>query len=313
MGSSLLVRMPLDVIEHLLTSEGQRTWGGPRADAGSADGTTTAQEAIEKADATGDDLNVVPETFKHAAEAHNNQLVRKAVPLQPPDRLEGKFAAAERLPGGWYKQANDSMVSTGGLPGLSSGRPHLHPRDSSDSNFSARTSNNSVYMPKRVESLMGLEDQRKYALAQLSQRAAGGAYMTDPPTGQVYELSEAELNRAGWKDSIESLGSHHNRPGYKPVGSYNGDEGDRTSPEAVSPVEATPSALVVPQASSSSQNRRSGRSPLACVSLIRTTSNDGNAIELEAQQHQPLSPAPRLSDHSPSHSPGARRPSSEPN
>lgn len=42
---------------------GQRTWGGPRADAGAADKNTTVQEAIEYAEKTGDDLNVVPETF----------------------------------------------------------------------------------------------------------------------------------------------------------------------------------------------------------------------------------------------------------
>lgn len=42
---------------------GQRTWGGPRADAGAADKNTTVQEAIEHAEQTGDDLNIVPETF----------------------------------------------------------------------------------------------------------------------------------------------------------------------------------------------------------------------------------------------------------
>lgn len=127
---------------------GQRTWGGPRADAGAADSSTTPQEAIEKATATGDDLNVVPETFKPAANAQNTQLTRKAVPLQPPGRLEGRFAAAERLPGGWYQQTNDSMVSMGNI-GLSNGpmRPSLHPRDSFDSNYSAGTS--SVHMPRR--------------------------------------------------------------------------------------------------------------------------------------------------------------------
>src|SRR3569833_2337591 len=36
--------------------------GGPRADAAAADGETTAQEAIERAEKTGDDLNIVPES-----------------------------------------------------------------------------------------------------------------------------------------------------------------------------------------------------------------------------------------------------------
>lgn len=42
---------------------GQRTWGGPRADAGAADKNTTVQEAIEHAEQTGDELNIKPETF----------------------------------------------------------------------------------------------------------------------------------------------------------------------------------------------------------------------------------------------------------
>lgn len=130
---------------------GQRTWGGPRADAGAADATTTPQQAIEKAVATGDELNVVPESFKPAMEAQNGQLV-KAVPLLPPDRFEGRFAAPERDSGGWYHQANDSMVSMQ-IGGLGPGRPPLHPRDSFDSTFSAGTSTNSVYMPKRGKPL----------------------------------------------------------------------------------------------------------------------------------------------------------------
>jgi chitin synthase len=47
---------------------GQRTWGGPRADAAAADAQTTAQEAIEQAEKTGDDLNIVPESFIPAAQ-----------------------------------------------------------------------------------------------------------------------------------------------------------------------------------------------------------------------------------------------------
>lgn len=126
---------------------GQRTWGGPRADAGAADATTTPQQAIEMAVATGDELNIVPESFKPALEAQNGQIV-KAVPLLPPDKFEGRFAAPERDSGGWYQQVNDSMVSMQ-LGGMSAGRPPLHPRDSFDSTFSAGTSTNSVYMPKR--------------------------------------------------------------------------------------------------------------------------------------------------------------------
>lgn len=135
---------------------GQRTWGGPRADAGAADATTTPQQAIEKAAATGDDLNVVPETFKPAVEAQNGQLA-KGVPLLPPDKFEGRFAAPERDSKGWYHQANDSMVSM--QPGgVLSNRPPMASRDSFDSTFSAGTSLNSVYMPKRGQSSNSILD-----------------------------------------------------------------------------------------------------------------------------------------------------------
>ncbi|TVY82042.1 Chitin synthase D [Lachnellula suecica] len=277
---------------------GQRTWGGPRADAGTADATTTPQQAIEKAAETGDDLNVVPETFKPAAEAQSNQLAKATIPLQPPDRLEGRFTAAERLPGGWYQQGNDSMVSMGGIgPTSGGGRIQLHPRDSFDSNFSARTSNNSVYMPRRVESIMGEEDKKKYAMAQASQRAAGGAYMTTPATGQIYEIDDPELNKAGWKDSVESLGEYHDRPDYRRHGSTGSLEA--SSPEGGSPLDG---ALTIPRPTSTAQNQRSGRSPLARASLVRNATDDGmQDIELQDQRRR-----------SPGQSPGPGRSPSRP-
>lgn len=240
----------------------------------------------------GDDLNVIPETFKPAVEAQNNQLVRTGVHLLPPDQVEGRFAAAERLPGGWYQQGNDSLVSSGGN-GLSTApaRNPLHPRDSFDSNFSAGT-NTSVYMPRRVESIMGEEDRKKYAMAQASQRDPGGAYfMGGPPLGKmynpghVYEISEADLKKAGFADSVESLESYHDRPDQKRIEGYNGmEESSEQSPSETSP---SYGALTVPQSTSAGQNRRSGRSPLARVSLIRTASNEELGIELEDQSQAP--------------------------
>ncbi|EKD19790.1 uncharacterized protein L3040_001863 [Drepanopeziza brunnea f. sp. 'multigermtubi'] len=251
---------------------GQRTWGGPRADAGAADSSTSPQEVIEKAAAEGDDLNVVPETFKPAAEA------QKDLPLQPSHRVEGRFTAPERLPGGWYHQTNDSLVSMapGGF-GAAGNRPNLHPRDSFGSEISAGTSTDSVYMPRRVESIMGEEDRKKYAMAQANQKLAGGAYFmtgAGSPSGQVYEMTEADFKRGRWRASVESLESCRD---------------GANSPEMVPPPsEAGPSAaFTFPQAGSGAQNRRSGRSPLARVSLIRTASNtDGSDIELEDQHPQ---------------------------
>ena len=274
---------------------GQRTWGGPRADAGTADSHTTPQQVIEKAMNDGDDLNLVPETFKPAVEAQNNQTSRTGVHLLPPDQVEGRFTVPERLPGGWYQQGNDSVVSSGPA-GLSSApaRNPLQQRDSFDSNFSAGT-NTSVYMPRRVESIMGEEDRKKYAMAQASQRDPGGAYfMGGPPLGKtynpghVYEFHEVDLKKAGFRDSVESLESYHDRPDQKQIES--GIDG--TPEQSTSESGPGSGALTVPQ-SASGQNRRSGRSPLARVSLAGASSNEEMGIELEDQGHRSQTPNSR--------------------
>lgn len=128
---------------------GQRTWGGPRADAGAADKNTTVQEAIEYAEQTGDELNVVPETFIPAVIAQKQQgevakmsadagvagvstggalnrrvsrrmsrsrrdgLSRQHSVLQPPPQVEGLFAAPERTAGGFYKYLDPVDESSG--------------------------------------------------------------------------------------------------------------------------------------------------------------------------------------------------------
>ena len=172
---------------------GQRTWGGPRADAAAADKNVTPQEAIEQAEATGDDLNVVPETFKPAIEARHPQRETGAVPLQPVDHLKGRFAPAERLPGGWYVQSNDSGLTFPNMLPRNSNDPDipLRARNSWDSSLSSNDSaTNSVYMPRRVESIMGDEDKRKYIFAQQAQRASGGNMASDGNQGRVTEVGD---------------------------------------------------------------------------------------------------------------------------
>lgn len=91
---------------------GQRTWGGPRADAGKADAKTSPQQAIENAKATGDDLNIVPETFRAATEARRKQFIRRRpTTLQPSESVEGRFGLSNRRSGRWTSQAERS-----GLP-----------------------------------------------------------------------------------------------------------------------------------------------------------------------------------------------------
>ena len=134
---------------------GQRTWGGPRADAGAADGHTTAQEAIEYAEATGDELNIVPETFKEAPHHHGVQ-----PHLQPPESIEGQFAPAEILPGGWYQHSDGSGFTT---PEMIQRNPNfpsfpVHPRPSFDSTGTNGLGAYSFYQPRRVESILAEQE-----------------------------------------------------------------------------------------------------------------------------------------------------------
>lgn len=82
---------------------GQRTWGGPRADAAAADATVTPQDTIDYAALTGDDLNVMPETFRPAIEAHRakkptSRASRRRLgrtSLQPSSGAEGRFTSMD--------------------------------------------------------------------------------------------------------------------------------------------------------------------------------------------------------------------------
>lgn len=172
---------------------GQRTWGGPRADAAAADENTTPQQAIEIAKATGDELNIVPESFKPAAEARHPEKAVPSVPVVPTDRIEGRFAAATRRPGGWYSQYGDSDLTLPdmGMRDLNASRPRLRTRNSLDS-FVTSASASSVYMPRRIEDLLNDEDRIKYAFAQNANQSMSGDYkMTEEDRRKVYMASQA--------------------------------------------------------------------------------------------------------------------------
>jgi chitin synthase len=288
---------------------GQRTWGGPRADAGAADPHTTAQQAIEHAEATGDDLNIVPETFRPAAHAQG----KGSVPLQPSDHLEGRFAPAERLPGGWFQQGNDSGLT---LPNMLPRNPNvpripLHPRDSFDSFISNTTGVNSVYMPRRVESIMGDEDRKKYFYAQQAQRESSSSYNDERPRGHVHEVEDEHDHKDNWSESVESLGSEHTYPRQyqRPPHSQEGSDNGHHAPDSRSPIippgtssnmeneirNGTNVGLAVPEASVnpgdrsslSSRNGKNFRSPLARRSFQRAADEGGFELA-HWQQEQAL-------------------------
>jgi chitin synthase len=296
---------------------GQRTWGGPRADAGKADDKTSPQEAIEQAERDGDDLNVVPETFKDALlQRRKSGKPQVHVPLQPSDNMEGRFTQAQRLPGGWYQHANDSGMT---LPDTMP-RNHmvprvpLHPRASYDSVASGTTAHHSVYMPRRIESFMSPEDTRRYHNNQNQQRPAGGAYFETEAAEQPVNFSKHK-----YKDSVESLMSGPSSPvqastpmtastspgaGNSPrnsnsPGSHSPAPGAADLPRSLTPgaggAGGAPAAgLAVPRAPGgadrfSTATARSMSSPLARQSFMRSV-DDITAIEMTDQGARPSVP-----------------------
>ncbi|KAK4450703.1 class VII chitin synthase [Podospora aff. communis PSN243] len=285
---------------------GQRTWGGPRADAAAADSHTTAQEAIEIAEKTGDDLNIVPESFIPAAKEREGMtrkddrsrasgLSRNKSILLPPDRVVGKFAAPERTPSGWYQHPDDSMASVNMLGGSThqGGKRQLRHRDSFDSGISAHTGNVSVYMPRRVESIMGDEDRRKYELAhssQVSQFVSNSRVLQGPPPGHVYEFSETELSRGGFLDPSDSS----SRPSHQRVVSSDSINSRSTMPEQYGQGSTSDSQAPTwqPLMTPPNTTTRAGRSPLARASFVRarTTGDVEDEIEishLDPERHGP--------------------------
>jgi chitin synthase len=140
---------------------GQRTWGGPRADAAAADTNTTPAEAVALARAQGDELNVDVDTFRAGP------VRRRSVPVRPSGTVEGRFAAAEQLLDGCYINTRGPGPAQAQLEPPLPDVPRIHfPgqfRYSSDSLFSRSSDcgSNTVSLPHNVESLMSEEDQRK--------------------------------------------------------------------------------------------------------------------------------------------------------
>ncbi|TID26812.1 glycosyltransferase family 2 protein [Venturia nashicola] len=306
---------------------GQRTWGGPRADAGKADEKTSPQEAIEQAEEAGDDLNVVPETFKPAAELQRRRSGRggksQLLPVQPSDHLEGRFAPAEKLPGGWYHQTNDSgLTLPDGLP-LNPRRPRVpvHPRDSFDSVVTAGSMTTSIYMPRRVESFMPSEDTVTYHINQQGQRPAGGEHYEHERRQQQREAAPLWAEREqgevenptkfNFQVSTENLdvpsSAHHNghRRGKSAVQpfltsnefQYSSENSPYSQPAHYSPTSLSGPAsgtLAPPQAShragdrSSSASQSTVRNSLARQSYLRSFESLP-AIEM-INQHQNLVP-----------------------
>lgn len=170
---------------------GQRTWGGPRVDAGAADAKTTPQDAIEQAKLTGDDLNIVPETFKPALEARQRRL--KHSTLQPPPSVVGKFAPA---PDPRHEHSHVRQTSTG--------QSEIDMKDFRDSHDSSGdlsdTEGISIHTPRHVntswhmtEALYGIDSPQFGGIAdpgELTRRLNIITGTSVPPSALASSLNE---------------------------------------------------------------------------------------------------------------------------
>lgn len=143
----------LYMVYGILTA-GQRTWGGPRADAATADEHTSPEEAVELAKAQGDELNVDLTTFRSRGD-------EKSVPIHPSEKIDGRFSAPE-LPDGYDSNLNDSNAALTELmtPLPSVPRIGIHTYPSSDSILTS-DSLSSIHLPLKVEELTGDNDNMK--------------------------------------------------------------------------------------------------------------------------------------------------------
>ena len=228
-------------------------------------------------------------------------------PLLPSDHLQGRFAPAQELPGGWYQQANSSGVLYPDMaPRLAEDGLLYDPsktlrRDSFDSTYSTDSTHFSVATPRRVESIIDLNDAVAYHVRQAQQRPAGGAYFEGAADAE--RVAQALQNvprvaRDGYPESIHSFASdssvslHFSIPP-RTAGNDNSNHGDSTAPPVQVPTTqpSTPAAqqqtasypptrstLTAPTPSLRPTNRFSasrrpqstnGRSPLARKSFTR--------------------------------------------
>ncbi|KAJ5917465.1 CAZyme family GT2 [Penicillium verhagenii] len=159
---------------------GQRTWGGPRADAAAADGRTTPEEAVEQARDQGDEFNVDIKTFR------TSDVRRRSVPIRPSSHVEGRFAPSEQMLDDFYMDVPDAsgINRRQGIripADFAQIRPPQVFRDSSESVFTASSegASNMVRTPRNVESLMSEEDQRKLHFARQARLSSDASPMDE--------------------------------------------------------------------------------------------------------------------------------------
>jgi len=153
---------------------GQRTWGGPRADAGAADKATSPGAAIQHAEATGDDLNVIPETFKPAIESITRKKSNKST-VQPPDVLEGRFSSPHAEFLDLLRQRDEEAYALPTLDGIANdNNENIQSRRHSAESYLTNVTRQSIVAPCRIETFLTPDERAAYLRVQAKQAAPGG-------------------------------------------------------------------------------------------------------------------------------------------
>lgn len=216
----------------------------------------------------------------------------------------GQAPAAE-IADGWYRQKNDSGVLHADMTprSVEEGVVNLRGRrrDSADSFYSSPT--NSVYTPRRVESIFGVEDAMAYHDRQAMQRPVGGAYFETanlddnerPVDKDCYGYAESARSFASdssvslhfsiplpnnqKKDGVPTTMPEPTTSTTIPVRTSSKPHSGSTEVSvpslAVLAASHPPAARYVPSARSSVN--RTGRSPLARRSFTRLATDDSNS------------------------------------
>ncbi|KAJ5418785.1 uncharacterized protein N7487_002335 [Penicillium crustosum] len=219
---------------------GQRTWGGPRADAATADDHTTPGEAVERAKEQGDELNVNVDTFR------NSLVRRRSVPVRPSENVEGRFAPAKQLLDGFYVNAAGPgpalarMVNAMGKPQNSQYQSPPLFRQPNDSvpTISSDCGSSSVATPQNVETLlMSEEDQKKLYYARQGRAAAGSVTFDGHNSENSFDDGVALRPMVSASEHDDDLGLT------PPPGAYHPGRSESTPPVYTEPEHVVPSHL----------------------------------------------------------------------
>ncbi|CAK7566843.1 MAG: hypothetical protein SEPTF4163_004797 [Sporothrix epigloea] len=181
---------------------GQRTWGGPRADAAAADGDrTTVQEAIEQAEKQGDDLNIIPESFLQAAEVQRQKSGKR-----PPSTMNvGGLGNKNRHNSATGVVNGPEITGASGtvIPHLPTHMPQLNRLDE----LEYRSSVKSKDLPRDVSA--STQSQHLNSGEIFVSRSKSGRVLLQPPDKIDGIFSAPQRSSTGWyhysDDSLASL------------------------------------------------------------------------------------------------------------